>query len=82
MSFAARFALYQDRGCAPLGRIPVQQSTNIQQGVLMSKKHADRGTFDQEHRLFLPAWEVFKQNKYHDLEKWIGELRRPLTGYW
>ncbi|HLG95523.1 MAG TPA: hypothetical protein VKX49_04340 [Bryobacteraceae bacterium] len=38
----------------------------------MPTKHADPGTFDTEHRLFLPTWEVFNQTKYDALEKWIA----------
>ena len=37
------------------------------------------GTFDNEHQLFIPTGEMFKQAKYDALEKWIKANPAPFA---
>src|SRR5580700_1797197 len=42
-------------------------------------KHSDPGTWYQEHRLFIPVWDVFNQIKCNALEKWLAANTAPFA---
>jgi hypothetical protein len=50
-------------------------SINHKELVVMPTKYADPGTFDKNHRLFLPTWVAFNQKKHDALENWISDRR-------